>query len=60
MYFMTAPLVRDQILKFIKEMINNRLIFDATMILDCREDRYDAIKEVVSAMRQIYIGVPLP
>lgn len=41
-------------------MINNRLLFDLALVLDCSPDRYDAVKEVIDALRQVYISIPLP
>jgi hypothetical protein len=59
-YFLTPQHVKDEILKFIKDMINNRLLFDSAIALDCSPDRYDSVKEVIDAMRQLYIGIPVP
>ena len=36
------------------------MIFDAAMALDCDPNRSDAVKELIDAVRQVYIGVPLP
>ena len=36
------------------------MIFDAAMALDCNAEKNDAVKELVDAVRQVYIGVPLP
>jgi hypothetical protein len=41
-------------------MINSRLIFDAVMALDLSPDRIDAVKELIDAMRDVYVGIPLP
>ena len=41
-------------------MINNRLIFDAAMALDCNSERSDAVKELVDAMKEVYTGISLP
>lgn len=57
---MTQPNIREEVLKFIKEMINNRLIFDLALVLDCCQDRYDAVRDLMDALRQVYVGVPLP
>jgi hypothetical protein len=59
-YFLTPQLVKDEILKFIRDLINNRVLFDAAIALDCSPDRYDSVKEVIDAMRQLYIGIPIP
>ncbi len=47
-------------LKFIKDIINNRLLFDAAMALDCSPEHYDAVREVVDAIRQVYTGITIP
>jgi len=41
-------------------MINNRLLFDLALSLDCSPDRYDAVKDIIDAMRQVYIEIPHP
>jgi hypothetical protein len=30
------------------------------MALDCSADHYDAVREIVDAVRQIYIGIAVP
>jgi hypothetical protein len=30
------------------------------MVLDCSSEHYDAVREVVDAMRQLYIGIKFP
>lgn len=34
-YFLASNVIRDEILKFIRDIINNRILFDAAMALDC-------------------------
>ena len=41
-------------------MINNRLIFDLALAFDCSPDRYDAVRDLMKALRQVYISIPLP
>lgn len=59
-HFLTPNYVRDEILKFLKEIINNRFLFDAAMALDCSTEHYDAVREVIDSIRQVYIGIPVP
>jgi flagellar biosynthesis/type III secretory pathway protein FliH len=47
-------------LKTIKELINNRILFDSAMALDCSPEHYDAVREVVDAVRQVYMGIAIP
>lgn len=30
------------------------------MALDCSPEHYDAVRELIDAIRQVYIGVPFP
>lgn len=41
-------------------MINNRILFDATMALDCSPDHHDSVKDIIDAVRQVYIGIVVP
>lgn len=59
-YFLTAPTVRDEILKFVRDFTNSRLLFDAAVALDCSPLHYDAVRELVDALRTLYLGLPLP
>lgn len=59
-YFLASNTVRDEILKFIKEMIGNRILFDSAMALDCSPDHYDAVREIIDAVRQVYVGIVAP
>jgi len=36
------------------------VLFDSAIALDCCPERYDSVKEVIDAMRQLYIGIPIP
>lgn len=59
-YYLTAPNTREEILRFIKDMVNNKLFYDAAMALDCSADHHDAAREIVDAMRKLYIGIQAP
>lgn len=59
-YYLTTPNIREEILRFIKDLVGNRFIFDAALALDCSSDHYDAVREVVDALRQVYMGLKLP
>jgi hypothetical protein len=59
-YYLTSPNVREEILRFIKDLVGNRLIFDAALVLDCSPDHYDAVREVIDALNQVYTGMKLP
>lgn len=59
-YFLASNTVRDEILKFIKEMIGNRILFDSAMALDCSPEHYDAVREIIDAVRQVYVGIVAP
>lgn len=59
-YYLTSPNVREEILRFIKDLVGNRFIFDAALALDCSSDHYDAVREVIDALKQLYIGIKLP
>lgn len=41
-------------------MINNKLLFDCAVALDCSADHYDCVREIIDAVRQVYIGVVVP
>ena len=30
------------------------------MALDCSPEHYDAVKDLIDAIRQVYIGIPVP
>ena len=59
-YFLASNVIRDEVLKFIRDIINNRILFDAAIALDCSPEHYDAVREVVDALRQVYVGIPVP
>lgn len=59
-YYLTSPNIREEILRFIKDLVGNRFIFDAALALDCSSDHYDAVREVIDALKQLYIGIKLP
>lgn len=58
--YLASNIIRDEILKFIRDLINNRILFDAAMALDCSPQHYDAVREVVDALRQVYTGIVIP
>lgn len=41
-------------------MIGNRILFDSAMALDCSPDHYDAVREIIDAVRQVYVGIVAP
>ena len=43
-YFLASHLARDEILKFLRDTINNRILFDAAIALDCSPQHYDAVR----------------
>lgn len=59
-YFLSSNGIRDEILKFIKEIITNKILFDSALALDCSPDHYDAVREIIDAVRQVYIGIKVP
>lgn len=59
-HYLTTPNIREEILKFFKDLVGSRFIFDAVLTLDCSANHYDAVREVVDAFRQLYIGIQIP
>jgi hypothetical protein len=41
-------------------MITSNLLFDYTLLYDCRPKKMDAVKDLINAISQLYIGVPPP
>ena len=59
-FFLTQSSVRDEIIRFVKEMIGSRMLFDSAMELDCCPQRSDGVRDIIDALRQVYIGIPIP
>ena len=59
-FFLTQPTVRDEIIKLVKDMIGSRMLFDGAMAIDCCPDKSDAVRDMIDALRQVYIGIPIP
>lgn len=59
-HFITPAPVKMEILKFCGDLIRSDLLFECFMELDCNIRRKDAVKELISAITQLYIGVKPP
>jgi hypothetical protein len=59
-HFLTPPHIREEILKFVKDIIHSRIIFDLGMAYDCHIKREDVVRELIDAVKQVYIGITVP
>ena len=60
LHYMTTTQIREDILKFIRELIVSEIIFDLFMSMDCNEKRKDVVRNLINAVRQVYTGIKTP
>jgi hypothetical protein len=59
-YFITPENIKEETLKFVRDLIKNEVFLELFMNIDCRENYRDSVQEVVNAIARVYIGVAPP
>lgn len=59
-HFLTPSSIKEEILKFCKDIVHSKIIFDLSLEYDCSSSKTDAVKELIDAVKTLYIGIPIP
>ena len=57
---MTPPNIKEEIIRFSKEIIKSEIMFETFMSLDCDSNSKDVVKDLMNSLSRTYIGVKPP
>lgn len=59
-HFMTPQSIKEEIIRFCKDIIKNEVVFEYFTALDLHPERQDTIAHLIESLAKVYTGIKPP